>query len=45
MFDGPLVGSFIPALWGGDTFSFSSVIFSGIGAICGLWLGYKISRY
>jgi len=45
VFVGSLVGSFIPALWGGDTFSFSSVIFSGIGAIGGLWLGYKISRY
>ncbi len=36
------IGGFLPFLWGGGMFS--SIIFSTIGGIFGIWLGYKISQ-
>ena len=41
---GGLVGGFIPLLWGASELSFSSIIFSTIGAIIGIWVAYKISH-
>jgi uncharacterized membrane protein YeaQ/YmgE (transglycosylase-associated protein family) len=40
---GSALGGFIPELWGADLFSYSSVLFSGLGAFVGLWLCYKMS--
>lgn len=40
---GSTIGGFIPDLWGTGLFSYSSVLLSGIGALAGLWLGYKMS--
>ena len=40
---GSTIGGFIPDLWGADFFSYSSVLLGGIGALAGLWLGYKMS--
>lgn len=40
---GSTIGSLIPELWGGDTFSYSSVLLSGVGALVGLWIGFKMS--
>jgi predicted MFS family arabinose efflux permease len=40
---GSTIGGFIPDLWGAGLFSYSSVLLSGIGAIAGLWLGYRMS--
>lgn len=40
---GSTLGGFIPALWGADLISYSGVLFSGIGAFVGLWIGYKTS--
>jgi len=40
---GSVIGGFIPDLWGADLFSYSSVLLSTIGALAGLWLGYKMS--
>lgn len=42
---GGTVGGYIPALWGAGLFSVSSILLSGAGAIAGIWLGFKISRY
>jgi len=39
---GSTIGSFIPILWGGGVFSFSSIIFSFIGAIVGIYVGIYI---
>ena len=39
---GSTIGGFIPGLWGAGLFSYSSVLFSGLGALVGLWLGYKL---
>ncbi|MDD5032859.1 MAG: hypothetical protein PHC85_01965 [Candidatus Pacebacteria bacterium] len=44
LFLGSIVGSYIPALWGAGIFSFSSIIFSGIGAILGIWVGFKLGQ-
>jgi uncharacterized membrane protein YeaQ/YmgE (transglycosylase-associated protein family) len=44
MIVGSAVGSFIPSLWGAGLLSFSSIIFSGIGGIIGIWIGFKMSR-
>ena len=42
---GSIIGGYIPVLWGAGIFSYSSVLFSGIGAIIGVWIGYKFSDY
>jgi hypothetical protein len=42
MIIGGYAGSYIPALWGGDGFSFSSIIFGALGSLLGIWLGFKI---
>jgi len=44
IFVGSTIGSFVPLLWGGDLISYSSIIFSGIGALAGIWLAYKLSH-
>jgi len=41
---GSLVGSYLPALWGSGLFSFSSIIFSTIGGLFGVYVGYKVSQ-
>ncbi len=44
LFIGSTAGSFLPMLWGGSLFSFSSIILSGLGGIAGIYVFYKISR-
>lgn len=44
MFVGSTIGGFVPLLWGGSTFSISSVLFSAVGGIVGIWLGYRLSN-
>lgn len=41
---GGVVGGYVPQLWGVPYFSFSSIIFNAIGAILGIWIGFKISQ-
>ena len=41
---GSAAGGYLPALWGGDLLSFSSLILSGVGGIAGIWLGYRFSE-
>jgi len=43
IFIGSTIGGLIPELWGASLFSYSSVFLSGIGALVGMWLGYKMS--
>jgi hypothetical protein len=31
-------------LWNADLFSTSSIIFSGLGGLLGIWVGYKLER-
>ena len=44
VFVGSTIGGFIPMLWGADAFSFSSILFSSLGAIFGIYLGFKLSQ-
>ncbi|MDO8603952.1 MAG: hypothetical protein Q7K40_00865 [bacterium] len=41
---GTYAGAYVPLFWGGDSFSMSSVFFSGVGGIGGIWLGYWLGR-
>ncbi len=41
---GSTLGSFVPELWGSSFLSFSSVIFTAIGGIAGIWVGFKITQ-
>ena len=45
MFVGSTIGSYIPVLWGGNLLSFTSIIFSVIGGLLGIWFGYRVSKY
>ncbi len=45
MFVGSTIGSYIPVLWGGSLLSFTSILFSVIGGLVGIWLGYRVSKY
>ena len=44
LFLGSIAGGYVPLLWGGSVFSFSSIIFSAIGAFAGIWVGFKIAQ-
>lgn len=41
---GSIVGSYIPALWGDGLLSFSSLILGAIGAITGIYIGFKLGN-
>jgi len=41
---GSSVGAYIPMIWGGGIFSMSSIIFSTIGGILGIWIALKIGN-
>jgi len=41
---GSIIGGYIPTLWGAGLISYSSVLFSGIGAIIGVWIGFKLGN-
>jgi hypothetical protein len=44
VFVGSTIGSLIPELWGAGMLSFSSIIFSTLGGLAGIWLGFTISH-
>lgn len=39
---GSVIGGYVPMLWGGSLFSFSSVLLTAMGGIFGIYLGFKI---
>ena len=41
---GSIIGGYVPALWGGDMFSTSSLVLSSVFAIVGIWVGFKIGQ-
>jgi uncharacterized membrane protein YeaQ/YmgE (transglycosylase-associated protein family) len=43
-FAGTVLGSYIPSIWGEDSLSLMGIIFSIIGAIVGILLGYQLTR-
>lgn len=42
---GGIAGAYLPNLWGDtDLFSGMSILFSVIGGLVGIWLGYLLAR-
>ncbi len=42
---GSTIGGYIPTLWGANSFlSFSGILCSSIGAIVGIYIGFRISE-
>lgn len=41
---GGFFGGYIPLLWGAGYFSFSSIFFSSLGSIAGIWIGFKLTH-
>lgn len=39
---GSIIGGYIPSLWNASLFSFSGVLLSALGGICGIWIGYTL---
>jgi predicted MFS family arabinose efflux permease len=39
---GSSIGGFIPELWGAGLISYSSIFLSGMGAVVGLLIGFKL---
>lgn len=44
MFIGSVIGGYVPVLFGAGLISYTSVLFSGIGSIIGVWIGYRLSN-
>lgn len=44
VFVGSSIGGAIPLLWGGDMISASGVALSFVGAIAGIFVGYRIGQ-
>lgn len=44
MIVGSFAGSLIPLLWGAGALSFSSIVFSSIGALIGIYVAFKLTR-
>jgi len=42
---GGYLGGYVPLLWGGEYFSFSSILLGAVGAILGIWVGFKMTRF
>ncbi|MEI7890406.1 MAG: hypothetical protein WCI36_00395 [bacterium] len=39
-----LIGAYVPMIWGDGVFSFSSIMFSGVGGILGIFVAIKIGN-
>ena len=40
---GMTVGGFVPEAWGAGSFSMSSLLFSALGGIAGVWFGARLA--
>ncbi|MDB5194451.1 MAG: hypothetical protein JWN50_465 [Parcubacteria group bacterium] len=41
---GSSIGGFIPELWGAGPISFSSIFLGSVGAIIGIYIGFKMAN-
>jgi len=41
---GGFLGGYAPLLWGANYFSFASIIFNGVGALLGIYIGFKLTH-
>jgi hypothetical protein len=44
IFIGATIGGYIPSLWHQSLLSFWSLIFSAVGGLVGIWVGFKINQ-
>jgi hypothetical protein len=44
MFIGSIIGGYIPVLFGASLFSYSSILFNGVGGIIGVLVGVKLGQ-
>lgn len=44
MIIGSVIGGFIPALWGAGMLSFSSILLSGLGAVAGIYVAFRMTH-
>ena len=44
MIVGSALGGLVPMLWGSSDFSFATMFCSAIGAMIGIYVGFKMSR-
>jgi uncharacterized membrane protein YeaQ/YmgE (transglycosylase-associated protein family) len=42
---GMTVGGFVPAAWGASQLGLSSLLFSVVGAVVGVWFGSRLADY
>ena len=42
-FVGMTVGGLVPALWGASSFSLSSILFSAVGGVAGVFFGARLA--
>lgn len=43
-FLGGILGSYVPGIWGEDSFSLMGIVFGSIGAILGILIGYRLAK-
>ena len=41
---GMLVGGYVPSLWGASSWGIESLLFGGLGAVAGIWLGVRVGE-
>jgi len=39
-----VLGNLVPLLWDAGPLSFSSIIFTGLGGLLGIWIGFKLNN-
>ena len=44
LFIGSTIGGYIPLLWGDNFLSMTSVLFSGVGGLAGIYIGYSLQQ-
>jgi len=42
---GGFLGGYVPLLWGANYFSFASILLNAVGALVGIWVGFKLTHY
>lgn len=45
MMAGSILGGYVPVMFGVSAFSFTSIIFSAVGGIAGIYIAYKLSNH
>lgn len=41
---GTFIGGYLPVMWGGSTFSITSILLGAVGGVLGIIAGYKVTH-